>query len=451
MVRKLWLICLLCFLLALCFVSCRTEDQGQRPGTLPLQSPTSTVSPTPGVSQTPAIPTERPYAPYREEIPASALTWIQQAGTSGDLVLLSQQEILALNETMRSRCDALVNILKPPSQYSKRKVYEKIISASNPALPKYTEDGTTITHILLEEILANRNLDGIPSTVFVQKGIVTARCNLRTLPTNTAFFQSLDDRAYDRIQETELLVGMPVWVLHTSTDGLFYYVQSSYYRGWVSVEAIALVDSDEAWKTFAEAERFVLVTLPRVMLGETELNMSVKLPCLNADETGFSCLLPARDEAGKLVAQPISLSVEQAHEGYLPYTRNNLLVQAFLYEGTPYSWGGKDGGVDCSSYMCNVFRCFGLILPRNTAQQQKTVGTVFDTGKLSVEERQTLVSGLTSPALFYTKGHVMLYLGQRDNTNVILHAPQAGKNVSSTSFPDLSGLLYVAVLGPVME
>ena len=46
----------------------------------------------------------------------------------------------------------------------------------------------------------------------------------RCIPANTAFLSPRD--LYDRLQGTEVFVGMPVWVYHTSADGQFYFIQT---------------------------------------------------------------------------------------------------------------------------------------------------------------------------------------------------------------------------------
>lgn len=49
------------------------------------------------------------------------------------------------------------------------------------------------------------------------------------------------------------------------------------------------------------------------------------------------------------------------------------------FMGTPYVWGGNSltGGVDCSGFVQQLFRKFGISLPR-TAQEQSYVGQAID-------------------------------------------------------------------------
>ena len=87
----------------------------------------------------------------------------------------------------------------------------------------------------------------------------------------------------------------------------------------------------------------------------------------------------------------------------------------------PYSWGGKDLGVDCSSFIQNLYRTFGFIFPRNTSSQNNSVGPFLDLTKMSNTEKLETIKK-QKPALLYQKGHVMLYLGVKKNEPYIIHA-----------------------------
>lgn len=55
--------------------------------------------------------------------------------------------------------------------------------------------------------------------------------------------------------------------------------------------------------------------------------------------------------------------------GYLSLTNEEIIKQAFKCLGDRYGWGGMLESRDCSSYIREVYRCFGWILPRNTTGQ----------------------------------------------------------------------------------
>jgi hypothetical protein len=96
------------------------------------------------------------------------------------------------------------------------------------------------------------------------------------------------------------------------------------------------------------------------------------------------------------------------------------------FEGTPYVWGGNSltSGVDCSGLVQQVFKNFGINLPRTT-YDQIGVGTPVASDKLQVGD---LVFFSASPGTD-SPDHVAIYVG---NGN-ILEAPKPGEAVRVTS------------------
>ena len=54
---------------------------------------------------------------------------------------------------------------------------------------------------------------------------------------------------------------------------------------------------------------------------------------------------------------------------YLPLTRANVLRQSFKFLGERYGWGHSYNARDCSGFVSEVYRSFGVQLPRNTRDQ----------------------------------------------------------------------------------
>jgi hypothetical protein len=101
-------------------------------------------------------------------------------------------------------------------------------------------------------------------------------------------------------------------------------------------------------------------------------------------------------------------------------------AQQFL--GTPYRWGGNSlsSGIDCSGLVQQVYKHFGISLPRVT-YQQITQGASVPTDKLRVGD---LVFFDTEPK----KGadHVGIYIGG----GKFIHAPHTGDVVKISSLAD---------------
>ena len=142
-------------------------------------------------------------------------------------------------------------------------------------------------------------------------------------------------------------------------------------------------------------------------------------------------MMPIKDNSGYAERKEVTINNDDVSLGYLPYTKANVYKLANAYINTQYSWGGKNNGVDCSSFISNLYRTFGFIFPRNTSTQNSSVGNVTNLGSISDSEKLNIIDG-TNPSLLYMNGHVMLYVGSINNKHYIIHASGSdGKVVKS--------------------
>jgi len=75
--------------------------------------------------------------------------------------------------------------------------------------------------------------------------------------------------------------------------------------------------------------------------------------------------IPSRENNGSLTFKKGYLrSDEDVHRGFLPYTQENVAHQGFKMLGHPYGWGDMFGGRDCSRFIMDLFRTFGILMPR---------------------------------------------------------------------------------------
>ncbi|MFD5276365.1 C40 family peptidase [Pseudarthrobacter sp. NPDC058362] len=100
-----------------------------------------------------------------------------------------------------------------------------------------------------------------------------------------------------------------------------------------------------------------------------------------------------------------------------PASAGKIGETAAKYVGLPYIWGGNDPavGLDCSSFVQNVYRDLGYELPRVTWDQMKQ-GTAVP----------SMAQAKPGDLLFsFNGGHVALYLGN----GKAIDAPQPGKTI----------------------
>ncbi len=340
-------------------------------------------------------------------------------------IIMTENEITEYNKKLISECPSIYDMTSPPATIDGKEVREAIERYSMPHGDKYDKHKNVIGNEEREKIKDNRNIESIPDIVKPQYGIVTQRCNLRGFPTDIGFYDG-ESGYYSSIQETELITSFPAIVLHKSADNQFYFVRSYFYSGWVKASCIGTTDFD-TYLDCISLERFITVLEPEIEFANTILSMGCKLKYISEDDNYYYVSMPISDTSGKLTFTTASIDKKYACYGYLEYNVYNYYRQAFSYLGTMYSWGGENSGVDCSGFVCAVFRTFGIYLPRNTGEQSNHNGIVVSA---NTTDLNNALKELRYPASVHRKGHVMLYLGEKDSVHYIIHAPQGGERVS---------------------
>ena len=351
-------------------------------------------------------------------------------------VIMTLEEINDYNKIIKSKTDTIYD-LDNIDYMSKEEILKLINSYKLPSLPKYNQD-IELTSENTKSILDNRNIDNVKDISNIQKGLITSRANLRSFPTNIHFYDKKNEGGFDRIQETELHINTEVIILHESLDGLWDFVISEIYTGWVMKDKIALA-SNEDINYFIYNDKFGIVIIPSINILNEILDMSVKLPLLESNFNNYKLVLPTRDIRGKVSRKEILISKDNISVGYLDYTKDNLFKMAKKYLGVSYSWGGMDYGVDCSSFIANIYRTFGFVFPRNTSSQSVSVGQIIDVANKTSEEKLNIMKE-KEPALLYQNGHVMLYMGYYDNKYHVIHASGTGKVMESVLTKNSSDL-----------
>lgn len=143
------------------------------------------------------------------------------------------------------------------------------------------------------------------------------------------------------------------------------------------------------------------------------------------DAPGFEPMtmrLPGLDEFQS--AFPAGTSNFQMTHTTASGDRAAVVDYAKQFLGTPYDWGGTDlrRGVDCSGFTQQVWKKFGVNLPR-VSQDQANVGEHVDISKLQPGDL-VLFPGSQNGGR-QGPGHVALYMGNGQ----ILEAPHAGAAV----------------------
>ena len=308
----------------------------------------------------------------------------------------------------------------------------------------YYADGKPVSESYWNTLTENMNRSAIKETVNVPFGFTVERTDVKAAPTADFLSDTADDRHYDSNAVAECAPYEPVAVLHKSKDSEWYYVAACGYAGWVPVESVAICSNRNEWVAAQNPEEFLVVTDREIRLAYDPYNpdesgtlipMGTKLPLVKPEDApadfngrtsynSYIVKVPGRDNNGNLkhiyTLVPVS---EDVSIGYLPYTRENIITQAFKRLGDRYGWAGMYYANDCSGITREIFACFGFEFPRNGKAQIRmtSMQTIKVTGKTD-DEKLEILADLPAGSLLYFPGHLMIYLGMDNDTPYVISA-----------------------------
>lgn len=360
--------------------------------------------------------------------PLRTATFWQQHNADGDSLVLTDAQKTPYNHAIQQSSPAMVDMADYPTTESRDTVKQIIEASSVVPDEAYDEFGQSLSQSAIDDLLHNRGLENIPDTVSVRMGVTVRRSSIRTLPTADPIFEEPQASMFDSLQETAIDPAEAVLILHTSNDGQYYYIQMYNYSGWVATADIALTNDRKQWLNYVNPQKFLTVTGKSYQVTNgTEMlfyQMGSRISFTQKNKFGYTIILPQRDAQGNLKEKSTFItSTTSLHEGYLPYTRNNIIQEAFYYLDEPYGWGGLKNSVDCSSFIANLYRTVGIFLPRNADQQETVAGQHFPFTDLDENGIYNSIAKNCRPGdAFFMDGHVMLYLGEVDNVPYVIDA-----------------------------
>ena len=360
---------------------------------------------------------------------AAATHWTSRQ-QNGDTVLLSASGITQMNNNMRAHNKSLHALDQYPASLTADQVKQRILAAAqdfaNESLPEEFNGAKPLTQTEWQTVRKNCALDRLTGDQQVQYAVTTARTNLRLLPTATGWYSSPNDVNYDDLQGSAVDPAQAVVVLAFSQDRRFAFVETDTYQGWAAVDQLAFTDR-QTWSDYHQPKDFAVVTSHQTTLSTKEATqlyqMGAVIPC-TSHKDNLSLWLPQADKNHRLVIRKTLISAsENLHHGFLPYTRNNLIQQAFRFLGDEYGWGGQNNSVDCSSFTQDVYRSFGIVIPRDADQQELTLPINVPLAGKTTAERYALVRQAVPGSLLFKPGHVMMLLGQDEHgAPIVIHS-----------------------------
>lgn len=317
------------------------------------------------------------------------------------------------------------------------------------------EDGTEMYDLVNEP----RTVNGKANQPVVYL-ICTTRSNLMAYPTDELQLESEDDPDLDENQLSAIRVNEPMVAMSISEDRKYYFVHTSNCSGWVKADTVAVCKSKEQWLHAwqIDHEEALVVTGTEIHLAYSNavpeisncmLSMGTVLRLIPEEEVptllnnratyyNYVVELPIRKADGSYATRMAMVAQNcEVNAGFLPLTQSNILKQAFQTLGNVYGWGGMLNSNDCSGYMRDVYKCFGLELPRNTQWQQAIPSEKYEMSALSIKEKKKLLNKLPAGTILFFDGHEMMYLGKDRGDYYVISATGSVMNQNQTEFQHL--------------
>ena len=359
-------------------------------------------------------------------------------------VILTPAAIANQNRAMLDRDSSLYDLERLPAVLTREQVRRWVAGLSQtPGRQLYDERGDSVSAAQVTALVEAAQIDAIPAEQPLRFGLVTERANLRTFPTRLRVFSSRGNTDIDRWQETAVFPGTAVVIVHESRDQQWWFVVSQHYAAWVEQVHVAEGSRDQvlgygrktSYLIVTGATARTVFTPERPAVSELRLEMGVRVPVLadwppnrhvNGQHPYTSSViqLPVRTATGGLELVPALLPrTADVASDYLPLTPAGLLRQSFKFLGERYGWGHGYNGRDCSGFVSEVYRSFGVDLPRNTGDQavSPALNRIAFTDADDRERRLAVLQQAQVGDLVFIPGHEMMVIGHYRGVPYVIH------------------------------
>ena len=272
--------------------------------------------------------------------------------------------------------------------------------------------------IMSQEQIKAKNRENINRSKYLNKvedikgeyGVISKRAVMKANPggsTNS-----------DRFDDYNALTGLFPWdevaITKYSSDKKWAYVYCVDYQGWIPSDSIMKISREKMLEL--RNEPFVTMTIRRKYLPDGRmLDMGTYLPLKEETADSYKVYMPVTGNGYKVSEEVISKN--EAVKGYLEFSQANVIKQALKFQGEPYGWGHSNSTRDCSGFIRDVYRSFGIVMARDTSKQSIDVigrKTSFSSVKGQYQKEELMKKQMPGDA-FYLQGHVFMYLGVDKN------------------------------------
>jgi hypothetical protein len=368
--------------------------------------------------------------------------WIKKIKNPTSL-LLTPEKIHKMNEENLRRQDLRLCRIKDLKEDSTR---EEILSLlredwenfGRTEEVRYGKSGIPLGEFFWNKLKKNLNQEPIKESGRILYALVVKGTDIRVFPTDEPSISTPNHYEFDRFQHSSISPGSPIGIYHFSQDKEWAYAQTHFIRGWIRIHDLAIAKERSDVVDYEEAKDRMVITGDFItVFGDTSLRQPVFLaqmgdsfpllciPGGNKSINAFFVIhIPWREDNGQLTFRNGYIRAEEdVHQGFLPYTQANVARQAFKMLNHPYGWGDRLGGRDCSRFIMDLFRTFGILMPRNS-KEQATVGMDLGLveGKSNKEKQKILDQAIPLATTLRIPGHIMLYLGKDKGKHYVIHS-----------------------------
>ncbi len=305
----------------------------------------------------------------------------------------------------------------------------------------YLENHQLATKEWFDKQIENSNFDNY--NTLVKKAIILVNTNIRVLPTNSPMFydptQPGEGFPFDYNQNSAIKINTPIMVSHLSKDRAWAYIESGNVGGWVEIATIAFVDKNFI-QEFKNSNYFVSVK-EKFPIYDPIFREYVKVATIFPKKEN-QYIIAKKDDAQNAVITYINLNDDEVEAMPLAFNIQNRIKIAKQLIDEPYGWGGFLNNRDCSSFTQDYFAVFGKYLHRNSKSQISN-GKYLEVSNLSNDEKKEFIkkNGIPFSTLVYLKGHIMMYIGIKNNEPLVMH------NMWSIRLKDETGKKYRHIVG----
>lgn len=223
--------------------------------------------------------------------------------------------------------------------------------------------------------------------------------------------------------EEERLSSVKIWepLIITDFDGNWVKICTYFYSGWCRKENISVCRDFDDWNNYRYVKNVLIITAYDVFSENgLRLSMGTAIPFAEYDTKyqRYKILVPSADDKGYFQIKYDFIDDYNVYESYLPFSSENILKLAYKSIGKKYVWGG----LDCSGFVMDIFKCFGLNFPRDSHTQINLPFNVINIKNFCSSGKKMILKDLLPGSLLSFKGHIMIYLGEADEEFLVINA-----------------------------